>query len=141
MRHGNNPYAQAAANGIGQVATPVHYRDISFDYVYDQTLTANQNLLDEQAINNDSDFAWRATVVNFNTGAFSVQFADSDWYNLSSAPVVSANLAADPATPSVVYPEIIIPAGGIIKLNLTDLSGAGNTIQIIFRGVKRYALA
>lgn len=140
MRHGNNPYANAAANGIGQGATPINYRDIAFTYTYDQTLTANQRLRDQQAINNDSDFAWRALVLNSNTGAFSVRFSDSDWYNLSSDLVVSANLQADPASPSTVYPETIIPAGGIIGVELLDLSGAENTIQLLFLGVKRYAL-
>jgi hypothetical protein len=140
MRNGINPYAPPAYNGIGQVSVPSGYRDNSFDYVFDVTLTANQSLRTQQSIHNDSDFCWRATVINRNTGLFMVQFSDSDWYFLSSEPIVSLNIQGDPASPYPVFPEIIIPAGGRIGINITDLSGNPNTIQMLFRGVKRYAI-
>ena len=91
-------------------------------------------------VHNDSDFCWRATVVS-STGLFAVQFADSDWFFLSSAPVVSSNIQGDPSSPSPVFPEIIIPAGGRIGINLTDLSNAPNTVRLLFRGAKRFQIS
>ena len=136
-----NPYAPPTLNGIGQAGTPGDYRDQSFDYTFNAVLAANAAAQrQQQSIHNDSDFAWRAIVINSFTGAFSVRFSDSDWYWLSSDEIVSANLQADPASPTPVFPEIIIPAGGVIGMEISDLSGAQNTLQFVFRGVKRYAL-
>lgn len=141
MRNGINPYAPPVYNGIGQANVPSGYRDNSFDYVFDVTLTALQTLQTQQSIHNDSDFCWRALVINRATSPlFTVQFSDSDWYFLSSAPIFSANIQGDPASPYPVWPEIIIPAGGRIGINIADLSNAENTIQILFRGVKRYVV-
>lgn len=138
MRYGNI-YGSPSANGIGQATVPRGYRDVAFDYVYSVTLDANGSIQDQLGIQNDSDFAWRAVVQN-STGIYSVQFSDSDWFNLSSAPILSTNIQGDPSSPWPVMPEIIIPAGGRIGINLLDLSGAENTINFLFRGAKRYLL-
>lgn len=137
MRYGNSPYASPVSNGIGQAGVPSGYRDIAFDYVFNQTLNANQSGDFQLGVHNDSDFHWRAVVVT-STGAFSVVFSDSDWYDLSSGALLSSNILGDPSSPWPVFPEIVIPAGGRIGLQLTDLSGAGNTINILFRGAKRF---
>ena len=137
MRHAN-PYASPAANGISQARVPGGYKDQCFDYPFDIVLTALQLQNAQVSINNDSDFVWRAIVVNSFTGAFSVRFSDSDFYFLSSAPIVNANLQCDAASPYPMFPEIIIPSGGRIGIDIADLSNAGNTIQLLFRGVKRY---
>lgn len=137
----SNPYAPPAYNGIGQTGVPQGYRDNAFDYVFDVVLSANQSLRAQQSIHNDSDFLWRATVINRVTANnFTVQFSDSDWYYLSSGPIHSLNIQGDPASPYPVWSEIVIPAGGRIGIDLVDLSGAQNTIQILFRGVKRYVV-
>lgn len=140
MRYSSSPYASPAYNGIGQTNVPPQYRDVAFDYVFPATLNANQRVQLQQSIDNDADFAWRAVVINTMTGAFSVRFSDSDWYYLSSGAILSNNILGDPSSPWPVFPEIMLPAGGIIGVELTDLSGAGNTIELLFRGAKRYAL-
>ena len=140
-RNGINPYAPPVYNGIGQASVPAGYRDVSFDYVYNPAvLTANLVRQDQLSIDNDADFCWRAIVINAFTGIFAVRFSDSDWYWLSSARITNTNIQGDPASPYPWFPEVIIPAGGRIGIDIQDLSGAENTIQMLFRGVKRYAI-
>lgn len=136
-----NPFAPPAYNGLNPAA-PEGYVDVDFEYVFDIVLTGNQNLPNQvQPTLNDSDFAWRAVIINSNTGAFSVRFSDSQGYQLSSGYVLSANLQGDAASPYPIFPEIIIPAGGKIGLDLIENSGLTNTIEIGFRGVRRYRVA
>lgn len=136
-----NPYAPPAYNGMNN-NPPAGYVDVEFEYVYDVTLTANQFLRDQTLpTTNDADFAWWAINVNAATGAFSVRFTDSQGYYLSNGQVLSANIQGDPSSPYPVFPEIIIPAGGRIGIDIQDLSGDSNTIEIGCRGVKRYKIA
>jgi hypothetical protein len=135
-----NVYAPPAYNGL-QDGSPPGYSDVGFDYVYNISLSANQSLVDQQPIANDADFAWRAIYISSNTGSFAVRFSDSQWYWLSSARILNTNLPGDAAAPFPVFPELLLPAGGRIGIDLLDLSGAPNTIQIVFRGVKRYRVA
>lgn len=140
MRQGINPYAPPAYNGIGQTGVPQGYRDGAYDYVFNISLTANQFVSTQESIHADSDFHWRAIVVNRATGEFSVRFSDSDWYYLSSGEIYSSNLQGDPASPYPVWPEIVIPAAGRIGVDIRDQSADDNVIQLIFRGVKRYVV-
>jgi hypothetical protein len=39
-----------------------------------------------------------------------------------------------------MFPEVIFPSGGKIGIDLIDTSNATNTIQMLFYGVKRYAV-
>lgn len=135
----HNPYAPPAYNGIGQGGSaPPGFLDISFFYVFNVTLTANQLLNTQRGVENDADFAWRATVANSQTGAYSVQFSDSQGFFLSNDLIRLANFQGDVASPQPVEPEIVIPAGGTIGILIRDDTGAPNTIQIVFEGVKRY---
>jgi hypothetical protein len=136
-----NPQGPPVFNGVPD-ASPDGYVDVDFSYVYDVTLTANQELRDQTvSTTNDADFAWRAVVMNLNDGTFNIRFSDSQGYYLSNGYVANANLAADAATPYPIWPEILIPAGGRIGIDIQDTSGDSNTIQILFRGVKRFRLA
>lgn len=134
-RLGSSPYASPAANGIREAAWK--YEPKAFDYVFDITLGASQTGSFQQGIHTDSDFAWRGLVIN-STGAFSVQFSDSDWFDLSSGQLLSNVIQGDPSSPYPIFPEIIIPAGGRIGMEVTELSGAQNVIQFLFRGAKRF---
>lgn len=135
-----NPYAPPAYSGVMD-ASPVGYKDESFDYVYDVSLTANQRLADQVTIHNDSDFALRAMLISASTGTFSIRISDSQWYFLSSGLIVSGNLQGDPSSPYPVFPELVLPAGGRIGIDILDTSAAPNVIQILFRGAKRYRVA
>lgn len=136
-----NPFASPADNGLNN-ASPLDYVDVDFTYPYDVTLTANQFLRDQTiSTTNDADFAWRAVVIAFSTGAFNVRFADSQGYYLSNGMIVSANLQGDAASPYPVFPEILIPAGGRIGIDIQDTSNNTNVIELLCRGVKRYRTA
>ena len=134
-----NPVAPMQARGLRD-ASPVGYHDIPFDYVFTVTLTALQSLQGEQqSINTDSDFMWRALVFS-SDGAFSVRFSDSQAFFLSDSEIWSANLSNDGSSPYTVFPEVPFPAGSRIGIDITDLSNAGNDVQLIFKGVKRFAV-
>lgn len=123
-------------------ASPLGFIDVDFSYVYDVVLTGNQFLRDQSiSTTNDADFAWRGIVVAVSTGAFNIRFSDSQGFYLSNGMIASANLIGDAASPWPMFPEILIPAGGRIGVDIQDTSGAGNTIEIVCRGVKRYRIA
>ncbi len=136
-----NPFAPPSYNGFND-NSPLGFIDVDFTYPYDVTLTANQFLRDQSiSTTNDADFSWRATVIAFSTGAFNVRFADSQGYYLSNGMIVSANILGDAASPYPIVPEILIPAGGRIGIDIQDTSGSTNVIQLLCRGVKRYRIA
>lgn len=133
------PYAPAHLIGLGDTSPAGSaYPDQSYDLIYDVTLTANQTLQDFKPIERDADFVWRAIILNSSTGIYKVQFDVNAWYKLSSGQVLSANLQSDPSSPYPLFPELVVPAGGRIGIFITDTSGAPNTIEIVFRGVKRF---
>lgn len=135
-----NELAPLVLNGVND-ASPTGYQDVAFDYVYDVVLTANQVLTDQVvSIFTEADFAWRALIVNVNTGQFAIRFTDGQGYYLSSGLINSSNLVATPADPWIVFPETLYPAGGRISIDITDQSGSENTIQLLFRGVNRYRM-
>lgn len=136
-----NPYAPPVYNGLMD-ASPQGFVDVDFTYPYDVVLSANQFLRDQSIpTTNDADFAWRGLVIAFNTGAFNVRFADSQGFYLSNGMIASANLIGDAASPYPIFPEILIPAGGRIGVDIQDTSGNTNTIELLARGVKRYRIA
>jgi hypothetical protein len=136
-----NPFAPPVDNGMND-GSPLNYLDVDFTYPYDVVLTGDQ-LLNNQSISttNDADFAWRATVIAFSTGPFNVRFYDSQGYAISNSLIASANIQGDAASPYPVFPEILIPAGGRIAIDIQDTSGEENTIELLCRGVKRYRTA
>jgi hypothetical protein len=137
----SNPFAPPCYNGLNPCA-PEGYIDVDFSYVFDVTLTALQVLLNQVTpTTNDADFVWRAMIIAFSTGAFNVRFYDSQGYALSNGLVTSANIVGDASSPYPLWPELIIPAGGKIGIDLQDISGNTNVIEIVFRGVKRYRIA
>lgn len=135
-----NPMAPLVQNGLDQTA-PQGWQDQSFDYPFNITLTGNQ-IADNQIvpIYTYADFILRALIITVQTGAFSVQFTDGQGYQLSNGKINAFNLVGTPSDPFIFFPEVAYPAGGRIGINIQDTSGAGNTIQLLFRGVNRYRL-
>jgi hypothetical protein len=136
-----NPLAPPAYGGVND-GSPPGFIDVEFSYVYDVVLAASE-LLTGQAVSlhRDADFAWRGYINVVATGTYRIQFKDSQGYNLSNDMLESANIAGTPSNPFPVFPEVLYPAGGAIGIDIEDTSVAQNTIQIVFRGVKRYRLA
>ena len=136
-----NPYAPPALSGLAGTG-PAGYVDMDFSYVYAVTLTGGQFLRDQSlAVMTDADFLWRALMVTSNTGNFSIRFSDSQGTYLSNGMLLNQNFfLGNLAQVFPILPQVVIPAGGRIGIDIQDLSGAGNTIQLTFRGVKRYRL-
>lgn len=119
---------------------PVGYVDKPFDYVFDVTLTALQALLNQLVpIQTDSEFYLRGIYISAATGPFTFRFSDANNYYFSDAQISNLNYSTFAGQPTVVLPEVWYPAGGKLSIDITDTSDAGNTIEIVFRGVKRYA--
>lgn len=135
-----NPYAPVYMSG--PAAQGDSWRDEGFDYPYQVTLTSNQSLTD-QAVTMDKDAPWvmGGLLVTANTGAFTLQLYDSTQRQLFNQSIISANffVGTEP-TLFVLASGPIIPASGQFTLDIADISGAGNTIQILFRGWKRYPI-
>lgn len=110
-----------------------------FTYTYNVTLSANQLLTnDGTLIYTDADFFITGVLLALNTAAFQFQLSDASGYYLMNSMINSAALQI--VTPFPFVPAVKIPAGGRIGINIQDLSGAANTIQLIYRGYKSFAV-
>lgn len=136
-----NPFAPPAYNGLSG-EYPNGFVDVDHSYVYRVTLAANQMLRDQQQpIDTDADFVLRAIQLTSNTGVFAVRFSDSQGYYLSNGLLRSAIfLVGTVPVPFPLFPELVFPSGGRIGIDIQDLSAAPNTVELTFRGVKRYKL-
>jgi hypothetical protein len=143
MRDIYNPLAPPAVAGIPE--TGPAESDMPFSYVYDVTLSGGEQLLAQQVpIDNDSDFVLRGIYYSWPTGTngtFTLRLYDAQNFALSNGPLYNTNYSTDPSAPTVVGPELNYPAGNKLQLDITDVSGFGNTIEIVFIGVKRYRLS
>ena len=140
------PLNQYSPLSLAGVQTPppavVGYEDRPYDYVYEPPngqLSANQFLNpDTLSIYPDADFLAFGYYISFASGLFQVQFIDSTGYELSSGMMRSTAISTVASDPTVFSPAHPFPAGGQIKVIIQDLSGATNTIQLVFKGVKRF---
>jgi hypothetical protein len=132
-----NPLAPPVYSGLNPVNGPT-----DFTYVYDtpaNQLAANGSLSDAVSTMLDADFHWTAIVLNSYTSiSFSVRFGINGLYYLSQFQVLASNYLGDPSSPYPIMGQLIVPAGARITLDMTDLSGATNTLQILFRGTKTF---
>jgi hypothetical protein len=118
------------------------YEDKPYTYIYSPPngqLTANQvPFIDSLAIQPDSDFLLMAWYIAQYTGAFQIQLSDSTGYQLSSGLINSGALSQSSGDPTVFLPWHPFPASGKILINIGDLSGSINPLQIAFVGSKRF---
>jgi len=136
----NNPYATPAMVGTQQQA-PDLFVDVPFDYVYDKTLTAGQQL-DSQSvpIDNDSDFMLRGIQLGAGPSTFSFLIYDTQGYYLSDELFPGAILVNNfRYFPLPIIPELPFPAGSAIGIRIrNDDAVSSITVQLIFKGVKRF---
>jgi len=143
MRYPMNEYAPSFFQGI-PVAPPdqIGYEPRPYSYVYNppnNQLNANQSIADSLSIETDSDFLLFGWYISLYTGAFQIQLADSSGYNLQSGLVNSGALSQSSSDPTVFSPAHPFPAGGQIKIiQIQDLSGETNPLQIVFVGEKLF---
>ena len=115
--------------------------DVSFDYVYDNTLAANATLPNEGVrTETDSDFLLYGLTINSYTSIlFLLQFKDSSGNYFSSGPLMASNCAGQGSAP-YLFPgrPRIFPPGSQIGIYIQELSGSQNTVEFTFRGEKRF---
>jgi hypothetical protein len=136
-----NPFAPQAYEGI--VGKGAQFVDADYTPIYTVTLTANQEIRGAVvSLDMDADFLLMGLIIStFTSINFQLQLFDNQQQNLSSDYVyAAAYLVGGIQVPFAFVPGRIFPAGGRIGINIKDTSGADNTIQLAFRGVKRYRL-
>lgn len=126
--------------GLGEapVQAQPQFADEPGFYVYQRTLTANQVLSDlTQSIDNDSDFILTG-LLGSQTGAYTLRFKDANLRYVSSAAMRNSNIVGSAPFPVPLFPNLVYPAGSRISIDLTDLTGSSNTIELVFVGIKRF---
>lgn len=110
-----------------------------YDYPCDEVIALNGRVTHVIKTDTDADFHLCALIVNSYTSIrFSIQYNINGVYYTSENPVMAGNLASDPAAPAPVMGKFVIPRGANINVLLEDFSGAENTVEILFRGMKLY---
>jgi len=117
------------------------YQEAAY-YAYDKVLTANQELGNEGiTIDADSDFMWLA-VHGTQTGNYELRFRYSGNARYeSNSRIRNANRVGTAQFPVPVFPRMLCPAGSRLGIDIKDLSGAGNTVQIVLVGMRLYRTA
>lgn len=107
-------------------------------YLFTQTLTANQALHDVSVnIDRDSDFC--LTGINGSSdGPYTLNFRLPSGRFVSNAQVLDTDIIGTPNQPTAIGPPPMYRAGSVgPQLDLTDISGASNSIIIVFSGIRR----
>lgn len=138
-----NPFAPSYFQGLNTPPQDVTgYEPRPFTYIYNppnNELTASQQILgDSVTIDVDSDFLAFGWYIALFTGQFQIQLIDSTGYNLISGFMNSGAISQSAGAPTVFAPAHPFPAGGRIQINIQDLSGATNPLQIAFVGEKLF---
>jgi hypothetical protein len=108
-------------------------------YVFNYTLTALQAVT-RVPVNIDRDSDFLLTGINgSSTGGYTLNVRLPSGRLIGSAQMVSTQFVSGaPNQPTAIGPPPIYRAGSTgPELDLTDTSGAGNTLQIIFSGIRR----
>ena len=115
--------------------------DRTFDYVFNPPggeLAASQLLQTQVSIDVDAEFWLGSWYVATSTGAFEILLTDSDGYQMEDTPINSSAMSFTGPLPQVFSPAHRFPAGGRIQIQIRNLTGAPNTVQIVFKGWKRF---
>lgn len=120
------------------------YEPRPYTYIYNppnNQLTANEvRENDSVSIQTDSDFLLFGWYLSLFTGAFQIQLLDSSGYQMSSGFINSQGISQSSFNPTVFSPAHPFPAGGKIQINIQDLSGETNPLQISFVGEKLFRM-
>lgn len=132
----SNPYASPVLRGVASEQEDI----VAHWEPYDVTLAANQEKIGDYVTIDADAPLWligiivsAAAVTSIN---FKVRFSRSGLYFMSSSYVHAANLVSDASSPAPVMPPLFFDRGSRIGIDIMDLSGAPNTIQILFVGNK-----
>lgn len=107
-------------------------------YVFSSTLSSDQHISDISVnIDRDSDFL--LTGVNgSSTGTYTLNFRLPSGRQICNTEILNTDFIGTANQPTAIGPPPIYRAGSTgPQLTLTDTSGAGNTVIIIFSGIRR----
>lgn len=117
---------------------PEYAREESGYYPYNQTLTANQPLTDQTVqIDGDSDFLILG-LASVQNGAFRLNFKANNGRYISQSSLLNANICGTGEFPVTLPKPMIVPARGRIGVDIQDVSGSNNTIEVVFIGIRLY---
>jgi hypothetical protein len=107
-------------------------------YPFTFNLTAGQHISDV-AVNIDRDADWLWTGLNgSSTGAYTVNFRLPSGRQLANAEILNTDIVGTANQPTQIGPPPVYRAGSSgPQLTITDISGAGNTVTLIFSGIRR----
>ena len=125
-------------------------QDLPFWYPINATLTANQSgITGIVTIDNDADFEMRELIAS-STGSFQIQLVD----RYTSRPLMpfnipdnagnivfginNANIWGTAQLPFILPIPYMLLRTATLAATFKDTSGAGNTIQLIFWGYKKF---
>jgi hypothetical protein len=107
-------------------------------YVYKRVLTANENSPDlTQFIDGDSEFQL-VSIHGSSTGAYNINVKANNGKPIYSASADAKNVVGTAQLPVRVRPSLYFPPAGKIGISLQDTSGAPNTVELIFTGIRRF---
>lgn len=136
-----NPFASPVFSDI--VQSSAQYVDQAYSYVKSITIPASDQLLNQVvSLDRDADFLLSGVMITSATSPLAqIQFADSQGQLMSNDYIgLGAFLQGGLPVPYAIVPWRIFPAGGRILINAQDLSGVDNTVQLVFKGIKRFRL-
>ena len=140
-----NQFAPTYFQGL-QISPDSVYDPKPYTYLYSPStnsgaLSPGATLINESvSIEVDSDFLLLGWYISLYTdgGVFQIQLLDSTGYQLFSNFLNSAAISQSSSDPTIFSPPHPFPAGGRIQIDITDLSGTENFLQIAFVGMKLF---
>jgi len=114
------------------------YREFAV-YLFTVSLTGNQELTDQTiAIDADSDFIW-TKLCGTSDGDYELRFRLPSGRYISSSRIKKSNLVGSSATWAMpILPPVECPASGKIGVDIKDLSGAANNVQLALIGYRAF---
>jgi hypothetical protein len=134
--------SSAAAPNPSNKTTQATYVEEPAMYTFNYTLTADQ-AVQRVPVNIDRDSDFLLTGINgSSTGTYTLNVRLPSGRLIASAQINNTNFIGAANQPTAIGPPPIYRAGSTgPELDLTDTSGAGNTLQIIFQGIRRIRTA
>lgn len=120
-----------------QPPQPVYVEEPA-QYIFNLTLAANATPTNIPVnIDRDSDFL--LTGINgSSTGLYSLNFRLPSGRLICNQQILNTNFIGTANQPTAIGPPPIYRAGSTgPQLDLTDLTGSSNTLQIVFSGIRR----
>lgn len=108
--------------------------------VFNLVLAANATSNDQALSFDDLQDVVVLALCGIQTGNYELEIRDPDGRKITSGPIRNANLVGTAQFPVLLPAAIPVPPKHYITLNLHDLSGAQNTIQIVLISLRLRSL-